>query len=121
MRNEENIVRYTMDELRSMRARGESQTDWAYIDALTDEALEASIDWDDEGEFDPDSARAGIPGPQEHVSLWVDDDIVAWFRTAVEGTGLGYKTRMNEVLREYMEARREHPAPVETVAAQRPG
>lgn len=35
----EKIVRYTTKELQAMLARGASQTDWARVDAMTDEAL----------------------------------------------------------------------------------
>jgi hypothetical protein len=47
--NPERIVRYTADEIDEMIRRGESRTDWAYVDALTEEELEASIDFEDEG------------------------------------------------------------------------
>jgi uncharacterized protein (DUF4415 family) len=121
MQKNENIVRYTAAEIDEMLARGEDQTNWAYVDSLTDEQIEASIDREEEGEPDWDSARAGIPGPSERVTMQIDEDIVAWFRTAVKGTGLGFKTLMNEALREYMEARREQSAPVETGSARRAG
>ncbi|MDQ3693331.1 MAG: BrnA antitoxin family protein [Chloroflexota bacterium] len=121
MQKNEHIVRYTAAELDEIRARGEDLTDWAYVDSLTDEQIEASIDREEEGEPDWDNTRAGIPGPQQRVSMMVDDDIVAWFRTEVAGTGLGFKTRMNDALREYMEARRQPPAPVEAGSARRTG
>jgi hypothetical protein len=38
-----NIVSYTVEELEQMRARGEDQTDWARVDAMTEEELEAAI------------------------------------------------------------------------------
>ena len=49
MQNGERIVRYTADELDEMLRRGESQTDWARVDAMTEEELEASIDHEEEG------------------------------------------------------------------------
>ncbi len=121
MEKNENIVRYTAAELREMRARGQSQTNWAYVDSLTEDELEASIDWGEEGVPDPDSIRAGIPGPGEHINMLIDDDIVTWFRAEVAGTGLGFKTRMNDALREYMEARRQQPTAVEAGSAHRAG
>jgi hypothetical protein len=46
-----NIVSYTVEELEQMRARGESKTDWARVDAMTEAELEAAIasdpDWAD--------------------------------------------------------------------------
>ncbi len=121
MQKNEPIVRYTAAELDEMLARGEDQTDWAYVSSLTEDELEASIDPAEEGEPDWDNTQAGIPGPQQRVSLLVDDAVVAWFRAEVAGTGLGFKTRMNEVLREYMEARREPAEPVEAGSARRAG
>ena len=121
MQTEENIVSYTMDEVKAMNARGESQSNWAYVDALTDEELEASIDWEEEGVPDYDSARPDIPGPHQRLTILIDDDIVAWFRAEVAGTGLGFKTRMNDVLREHMAARQERPEPVEAGTDRRAG
>jgi uncharacterized protein (DUF4415 family) len=40
------------------------------------------------------------PVPKEAISIRVDSDVLAWFR---EG-GSGYQTRMNAVLRSYMDA-----------------
>ena len=39
------------------------------------------------------------PVTKEAISLRVDDDVLAWFRAG----GPGYQTRMNAVLRHYME------------------
>ncbi len=63
MQNQEDIRRYTAEELDAMLRRGESQTDWAHVDALTEEELEASIDHDEEGEFDWSTVQVGIPVP----------------------------------------------------------
>ncbi|MDQ3693335.1 MAG: BrnA antitoxin family protein [Chloroflexota bacterium] len=121
MENEENIVSYTMDELQAMNARGEGKTNWDRPRTMTDEELEATIDWEEEGEWDLDSARPDIPGPHQRLTMLIDDDIIAWFRTEVEGTGLGFKTRMNDALREYMETRQERLEPVEAGADRRAG
>jgi hypothetical protein len=48
LQQSEHIVSYTAEELRAMRERGEiHQPDWAYVDALIEEELEASIDIDE--------------------------------------------------------------------------
>jgi hypothetical protein len=41
--NEENIKRYTAEELQEMIRRGEDQTDWAKVDAMTEEEIERLI------------------------------------------------------------------------------
>ncbi len=65
MQCSERTVRYTADELEAIRQRGEGRTDFAYLDALTEEELEASIDRDEEGEIDWGTLQSGIPGPKE--------------------------------------------------------
>jgi hypothetical protein len=37
VQNGEDIKRYTVEEIRAMRRRGESRTDWQKVDAMTDE------------------------------------------------------------------------------------
>jgi uncharacterized protein (DUF4415 family) len=49
-----------------------------------------------------DDAIVVLPEPKEPISLRVDRDVLAWFRNQ----GPGYQTRMNAVLRSFMEARR---------------
>lgn len=101
MQKSGNIVRYTADELASM----ESETDWARVDAMTEEELQAAIASDpDEAGWVTDwsTAMAGIPGPKEQITLRIDGDIVEWFKD----TGKGYQTRINTVLRRYVEAQK---------------
>jgi uncharacterized protein (DUF4415 family) len=102
--NEQNIVRYSASELRERRARGESRTDWARVDAKTEEELERDIasdpDWKD---VPPDWFKDAIPvqpGTKKLLSLRVDPDVLDWFRAQ----GPGYQTRMNAVLRAFMAA-----------------
>ncbi|MBA2777102.1 MAG: BrnA antitoxin family protein [Chloroflexia bacterium] len=67
--------------------------------------MEASIDFEDEGDFSSGEEFAGLPPlppPKEQLTLRIDGDIVDWFR----GTGKGYQTRINTVLRRYVEAQK---------------
>ena len=104
MQSSERIVRFTADELEAMRRRGEGQTDFAYLDALTEEQLGASIDHEEEGEFDWSTARPGLPDLPglEPITLNVDRKVADWFRAQ----GDDYRTRMNAVLRAYVEAQK---------------
>lgn len=43
------------------------------------------------------------PPPKEQVTLRLDADVIKWFRS----TGVGYQTRMNLLLRAYMDAKRK--------------
>ena len=91
---DEDIRRYSAAELRAMRARGDY---WPTpVDAP-------------EIELDEDfwrNARIVMPKPaKEAISLRVDQDILAWFRNQ----GRGYQSRMNAVLRAYVESQRNEP------------
>jgi uncharacterized protein (DUF4415 family) len=105
MRKRSDMVRYSAEQLDAMRRRGESRTDWTKVDAMTEAELEASIvaDPDDVHEV-PDWSQAvlGLPPHKEHINIRIDADVLAWFRQ----TGRGYQTRMNNVLRAFVESRR---------------
>lgn len=80
-----------------------SRTDWARIDAMKDK----DIDLSDTAEISPEMfARAVVrkglkPVPRkEQLTLRIDSDVVEWFRKQ----GQGYQTRINALLRAYMEA-----------------
>jgi uncharacterized protein (DUF4415 family) len=105
MRKRNDTVRYSAEQLDAMRRRGESRTDWTKVDAMTEAELEASINADpDDVHEAPDWSRAvlGLPPRKEHINIRVDADVLAWFRQ----TGRGYQTRMNNVLRAFVESRR---------------
>lgn len=108
--SDSNIKRYSADELRAMRARGESGSDWARVDGLSEGQLDAAIaddaDWKD---VPPDWYKHAIPvmpGPKKLLSLRLDPDVVDWFRAQ----GPRYQTRMNAVLRAYVKARQREKA-----------
>ncbi|RAI55949.1 hypothetical protein DOO78_23675 [Roseicella frigidaeris] len=88
-----------------MAARGESRTNLAQIDALTEEALERAIaedpDWRDVPRDWHRSAEAAMPRPKVPVSIRLDADLVDFFRRQ----GRGWQTKVNAVLRAYANAR----------------
>lgn len=97
MANEGDIKRYSATELREMCERGEDRTNWARIDAMTEEELEQSIaddpDWKDiPRDWHKDAKMVDF-------DLIVDADVVDWFIKQ----GPGYQARINAVLREYVE------------------
>jgi uncharacterized protein (DUF4415 family) len=94
------IVRYTADELEEMRRRGEDRTDVERIKALTEEELEASIDFEEEGVPIWESMVIGNRQPKQQLTIRFDQDVIDWFKSE----GAGYQTRMNEVLRGYVDA-----------------
>lgn len=102
MQKDERIVRYTADELDDLLRRGEDQTDFARVQAMTEEELEASIDKEEEGEFDWSTLQPGIPLAKQEVTVRLERDVVAWF----QAQGAGYQARMNAVLRGFVDANR---------------
>lgn len=88
----------------SLANRERGRTDWAKVEALTDEGIERAI------AADPDAApildeawfrNAVLETPAKiATSIRVDGDVMAWFRSQ----GRGWQTRMNAVLRTYAKA-----------------
>ena len=79
------------------------RTDWARVDALTDEEIEAAV------RDDPDAApivdekwfrtaTIVMPEPKEQISIRLDRDVLAHFRKSPR-----YQTRINAILRAAME------------------
>ena len=46
--------------------------------------------------------KVAWPQPKQAISLRIDQDVLAWFR----GRGPGYQTRMNAVLRAFVDSQR---------------
>jgi uncharacterized protein (DUF4415 family) len=92
-------VRYTREELERL---GPGKTDWARIDALTEEEIEAAAqsdpDWAGFLDVDWSKAELVMPRCKEAISIRLDEDVLAFFK----GLGAGYQTRINAVLRNFM-------------------
>jgi uncharacterized protein (DUF4415 family) len=103
MQKSEHIVRFTAQEIDERIARGEDLSDWEFVRNLTPEEIEANIDEEEEGTFDLSKGYAGLPAgigtPKKQLTVRLDTDVVEWFKSQ----GKGYQTRMNAVLRQYME------------------
>jgi uncharacterized protein (DUF4415 family) len=93
MSEKSTTVRYSLSEITAKRARGEDQT---RADAVEAESL---------GEEFWKQARVVIPRGKTSVHLRLDSDIVEWFKAR----GRGHLTRMNAVLRAYVDAHRNTP------------
>lgn len=106
MKNDERIARHSANELADMRKRDESRTDWPRVNALSDADVESSIDRDDEGAFDWNNVHVGLPGPKQQLTVRFDAEVIDWFRAQ----GSGYQTKMNAVLRSYVDAQKRRSA-----------
>ena len=56
--------------------------------------MHAPLDWN--------KAVKGLPPAKRDIHLRIDADVLDWFKQA----GRGYQTRINEVLRTFVESRR---------------
>jgi len=101
--SKERIVRYTLEEIEEKIAKGGDRSDWARVDAMTDEDILANMrndpDWADFIDVDWSKAKIVVPAPKTSISIRLDADIVDFFKA----TGKGYQTRINAVLRHYMD------------------
>lgn len=88
---------------KSRAAAERPRTDWARVDALSDEDIAAAIrdDPDAAPELDADwfaSATLVMPEPKEQISIRLDRDVLEHFRRYPR-----YQTRINAILRAIME------------------
>jgi uncharacterized protein (DUF4415 family) len=95
--------------MRLSEGLAEDRTDWARVDAMTDEEIERNAREDPDsvlvGSVDWSQANLVIPPNKESIHLRLDPDILAWFKSS----GPGYHTRINAVLRHYVEAQEQQP------------
>ena len=96
------IVRRTPDS----RRRG--KTDWARVDFMSDREIETAV------KSDPDAAplldkewfrtaKLVLPERKVPISLRMDREVVEWFKAH----GKRYQSRMNAVLKAYVQAHRK--------------
>jgi uncharacterized protein (DUF4415 family) len=96
---EENITTSSKGDIR----RG--KTDWAAVDALTDQEIAEAVRKDPDAvplDVDWSKAELVIPTKKQAISIRVDQDVLDFFKQQ----GTGYQRRMNAVLRSYMQQKR---------------
>jgi uncharacterized protein (DUF4415 family) len=82
------------------------KTDWAALDALTDDEIAAAIRNDPDAvplDFSWSEAVLVIPPKKKAISIRVDEDVLDHFKKE----GAGYQRRMNAVLRSYMQQKQK--------------
>ena len=81
-----------------------SKTDWARVEAITDEEIDTSdIPPLDEAFFA--NAKLRMPKGKVPVVISVDTDVIEWFKAQ----GSEYQKLLNAALRIYAEAHKERP------------
>jgi uncharacterized protein (DUF4415 family) len=109
MRKNENIARFSADKIRRKIARGESKTDWKRVEAMSPTEVERLAD-KDEGRLEPDwesTVMVGLPPAKQDIHIRLDGDILDWFKAR----GRGYQTRINAVLRAFVQTRQRVDRP----------
>lgn len=97
--NAKHIISVSREEARRL---GPGKTDWGYVDRVTDaEIAEAVCNDPDALRIDIDWSKAKLldPRPKKALNVRLDRDVLEFFR----GGGRGYQTKINAVLRSYME------------------
>lgn len=92
----ENIV------VRKWGDRRKGKTDWASVDALTDEDIAKAVANDPDAapiDIDWSDAVLVMPVRKKAISIRVDEDVLDFFKRG----GDGYQGRINAVLRSYVQ------------------
>ncbi|MGF1613673.1 MAG: BrnA antitoxin family protein [Gammaproteobacteria bacterium] len=81
--------------------RAEGKTDWKRLAAMPDEEIDYSEIPELEETFWANAALC-LPQTKDRVTLRLDHDVLQWFKEQ----GRGYQSRINAILRRYMESHR---------------
>jgi len=95
------------DDTSGTTSRTDPKTDWRGLRSMTDEQVHAAIIEDPDAkptdEVFWEEARVVMPRRKETVTIRLDADLLEWFRRE-----RGYQTRINAILRAYMNAQTGH-------------
>lgn len=97
-------VRASAETIEAMRRRGERRSDWEAAQRIPKAEVERLADVEDGSlpEGWESTVEIGLPARKQAVHMRLDADVLDWFRSR----GPGYQTRINTVLRSFVQARR---------------
>lgn len=98
---ESNIVKRTLDPKNLPPLSAEQKARLETVAAMPDEQIDYS-----DAPYLPDAVWAkadGLPRPKQQITLRIDAEVLEFFKH----TGKRYQTRMNAVLRSYVEAHKD--------------
>jgi uncharacterized protein (DUF4415 family) len=88
---------------RDRGARGKGKTDWARVDAKSDEDIARDVAGDPDAVLFTDEMFAAAqwvePEKRTPVTIRLEPDVLAFYKSS----GRGYQTRIQQVLRAFME------------------
>jgi len=91
----------------SRRKAAEPRTNWKRLRSMTDAEIHASLTKDPDISPTDEAfwakARVVMPRPKKTVTMRLDADLLDWLRR-----NRGYQTRINAILRAYMNAQVNH-------------
>ncbi len=96
-KNKDNFVVHSLSELQAMQSAGQTQSNWKRAgkkpvpNGADPEDAIMPITWS--------TTELPMPRRKQHTNLRIDADILDFFR----GQGKGYQTKINAVLRSYVE------------------
>jgi uncharacterized protein (DUF4415 family) len=86
----------------------ESGTDWERLRTMSDAEIHAAAIADPDAQPTDETfwknAKLTLPEAKETVTIRLDSEMLRWFK----GQGKGYQSRINAVLRAYMDAQSNH-------------
>jgi uncharacterized protein (DUF4415 family) len=89
----------------SSKTSAKTLTDWKRLRSLSDREIRKAIEKDPEARPTDASfwkkAKVVLPQPKQTITMRLDADLLQWLRRQK-----GYQTRINAVLRTYMDARK---------------
>jgi uncharacterized protein (DUF4415 family) len=94
-----------MNEKLTGKVSAKNRTDWKRVRSLSDREIRSAIEKDPE--VRPTDARfwkkakVVLPQPKQAITIRLDADLLTWLRRQK-----GYQTRINAVLRTYMDAQK---------------
>lgn len=83
--------------------KGKTASDWERIDAMTEGDIDTT-DIPPLGDNFFRNAKLQLPEGKTSVTIRLDSEVVKWLKSS----GRGYQTKINSILRTYMNAIREH-------------
>ena len=96
------------DDTSGIISKTKPKTDWRRVRSMTDEEVHAAIIDDPDAKPTDEAfwkeARLVMPRRKETVTIRLDADLLEWFRSE-----RGYQTRINAILRAYMNAHTGDP------------
>ncbi len=116
-KNSENIQKHKIDfndvvevfqqgrriKMKPDTSKKKSKTDWDKLNSMSD----SEINYSDIPELNESFFKNGklrMPKTKPRISIRLDPDVLEWFKSH----GVGYQTRINAVLRMYMEAHKQN-------------